>query len=222
MPGRRKRVAFVTIGQSPRDDMVPEMLAQIGDGIEPVEFGLLDGLSRDEITRLEPTADDYRLVSLLHDGSEVVIAKAWAARRLQEVIDEIDGKGFDLIVLLCTGSFPLVRSRTLLVEAGRVVDHLIDALSEDGRVVGMMLPNARQVGAFERSSNGHAPIVASHASPYTDRRFADAVRELDQADLIVMHCMGYDLAMKAEVSRLSGKPVLLSRGVVAAAVQQLL
>jgi hypothetical protein len=25
----RKRVAFVTIGQSPRDDVVPEMLAQI-------------------------------------------------------------------------------------------------------------------------------------------------------------------------------------------------
>jgi protein AroM len=222
MPGPRKRVAFMTIGQSPRDDVLPEMLAQIGDGIESVEVGLLDGLSREEIARLAPTGDGYRLVSRLRDASEVVIAKEWAERRLQEVVEEIDGKEFDLIVLLCTGSFPHLRSRTLLVEAGRVVDHLVDALTEDGRVVGMMLPNAKQVGAYERSSNGQAPTIATHASPYTDSRVSDAVDDLKGADLIVMHCMGYDAAMKAEVARLSGKPVLLSRGLVAAAVQQLL
>ena len=222
MPERKKRVAFVTIGQSPREDVLPEMLAQIGGGIEPAEIGLLDGLSREEIARLTPIGDGYRLVSRLRDGSEVVIAKDWAERRLQEVIEELDGNGFDLIVLLCTGSFPHQRSRTLLVEAGRVVDHLVDALSEDGRVVGVMLPNARQVGAYERSSNGQAPTVATHASPYGDSRFPDAVNELKDADLIVMHCMGYDAAMKAEVARLSGKPVLLSRGLVAAVAQQLL
>lgn len=218
-----KRVAFITIGQSPRDDVMPEMLAQIGGGIEPTEFGLLDGLDRAEIAALEPAGDGYRLVSRLRDGSEVVIDKAWAERRLQEVIAEVDRRGFDLIVLLCTGSFPHLRSKTLLVGAGRVVDRLVDALSEDGRTVGMMLPNAKQVGAYERSSNGHAAMVATHASPYTGAcRFAEAVRELGRADFIVMHCMGYDAAMRAEVARLSGKPVLLSRGVAAAAVQQLL
>ena len=222
MPGQSKRVAFVTIGQSPRDDVMPEMLAQIGAGIEPVEIGLLDGLSREEIARLAPSGDGYRLVSRLRDGSEVVVAKAWAERRLQEVVHEIDGEGFDLIVLLCTGSFPQLRSRTLLVEAGRVVDHLVDALSEDGRVVGLMLPNAKQIGAYQRSSNGQAPTIATHASPYADRRFPEAVDDLKGADLIVMHCMGYDAAMKTEVARLSGKPVLLSRGLVAATVQQLL
>ena len=222
MPGQSKRVAFVTIGQSPRDDVMPEMLAQIGANVEPVEIGLLDRLSREEIARLAPSGEGYRLVSRLRDGSEVVVAKEWAERRLQEVVYEIDDDGFDLIVLLCTGSFPQLRSRTLLVEAGRVVDHLVDALSEDGRVVGLMLPNAKQVGAYQRSSNGQAPTIATHASPYAGSRLAEAVADLKEADLIVMHCMGYDAAMKTEVARLAGKPVLLSRGLVAATVQQLL
>jgi len=218
----QKRVAFITVGQSPRIDIMPEMLAEIGEGIEPVEFGLLDGFSRAEIAALAPKGEAYRIVSRLADGSEAVLAKDWVEARFQAMIDEVDAQGFDLIVLLCTGSFPSLRSRTMMVEAGRVVDHVVDALAMEGRTIGMMLPNAAQVGAFERSSAGRNPVVASHASPYTDRRFAAAAAELKDTDFVVMHCMGYDRAMRREVAEVSGRPVLLSRGAVAALVRQLI
>lgn len=217
----RKRVAFVTIGQAPRDDLMPEILAQIGDGIEATEVGMLDGLSREEIAAHAPRDDGARLVSRLTDGTEVLLDKSWVEGRLQEAVAELDRGGFHLIVLLCTGNFPKLHSKTLLVESGRVVDHMVDALSEDGRTVGLMVPNEAQVGHFARSAPGAPTTVASHASPYTDRRFAEATRDLAPADFIVMHCMGYDLAMRAQVAELSGKPVLLSRAVVASAVMQL-
>lgn len=41
------RLAFVTIGQTPRDDVVPEMLALLESGpgeLQVDEFGALDGL----------------------------------------------------------------------------------------------------------------------------------------------------------------------------------
>ena len=217
----RKRVAFVTIGQAPRDDLMPEILAQIGDGIEATEIGLLDGLSREEIAAHSPSDDGDRLVSRLTDGTEVLLDKSWVEGRLQEAVAEVDRGGFHLIVLLCTGNFPNLHSKTLLVESGRVVDHMVDALSADGRTVGLMVPNEAQVGDFARSAPGAPATVASHASPYTNRRFAEATRDLAPADFIVMHCMGYDLAMRAQVAELSGKPVLLSRAVVASAVMQL-
>jgi len=217
----RKTVAFVTIGQSPRDDMLPEMLERIGSGIEPIEIGVLDDLDDDAIARLAPKAGDHTLVSRLRDGREVTIGKVWTRQRLVEIMDGLDRRGLDLIVLLCTGYFEGVRSRTLMVEAQRIVDHTVEAVSEDGRAVGVMVPLAGQMDEFHGRERGGASVVMAHASPYSDGRFEDAARELAKTDLIVMHCMGYTEAMRRRVAAVSGKPVLLARRLVANAVAEL-
>jgi len=217
----RKTVAFVTIGQSPRDDMLPEMLERIGSGIEPIEIGALDDLDDDAIARLAPKAGDHTLVSRLRDGREVTIGKVWTRQRLVEIMDGLDRRGLDLIVLLCTGYFEGVRSRTLMVEAQRIVDHTVEAVSEDGRAVGVMVPLAGQMDEFHGRERGGASVVMAHASPYSDGRFEDAARELAKTDLIVMHCMGYTEAMRRRVAAVSGKPVLLARRLVANAVAEL-
>ncbi len=217
-----KRVAFVTIGQSPRGDMLPEMLAWIGPGIEPVEVGALDGLSREEIARLAPVGDEHHLVSRLHDGTEVVIGKTWVQDRLKAMMADLDAQAPFLVVLLCTGHFEGVRSRALMVESQRIVDHAVDALSEDGRTVGVMVPLEAQIAEFHVQATRERPVVYAYASPYSDDRFDEAARQLALADLIVMHCMGYDEAMRRRVAGISGKPVLLARRLVAGAVAQLL
>jgi len=216
-----RTVAFVTIGQSPRDDMLPEMLERIGSGIEPIEIGALDDLDDDAIARLAPKAGDHTLVSRLRDGREVTIGKVWTRQRLVEIMDGLDRRGLDLIVLLCTGYFEGVRSRTLMVEAQRIVDYTVEAVSEDGRAVGVMVPLAGQMDEFHGRERGGASVVMAHASPYSDGRFEDAARELAKTDLIVMHCMGYTEAMRRRVAAVSGKPVLLARRLVANAVAEL-
>jgi protein AroM len=219
---RRKRVAFVTIGQSPRVDMLPEMLARIGPDIEPIEIGALDDLGADAIARLAPRAGDQTLVSRLRDGREVTIGKTWTRQRLVELMHDLDTKDLDLIVLLCTGYFEGVHARTLMVEAQRIVDHTVDAVSEDGRTVGVMVPLATQMDEFHVREHGRTSVVLAHASPYSDGRFEDAARELAKTDLIVMHCMGYSEAMRGRVAAVSGKPVLLARRLVANAVAELI
>jgi len=219
---RRKSVAFVTIGQSPRVDMLPEMLARIGPGIEPIEIGALDDLGADAIARLAPRAGDHTLVSRLRDGREVTIGKTWTRQRLVELMHDLDTKDLDLIVLLCTGYFEGVHARTLMVEAQRIVDHTVDAVSEDGRAVGVMVPLATQMDEFHPREHGRTSVVMAHASPYSDGRFEEAARELAKTDLIVMHCMGYSEAMRGRVAAVSGKPVLLARRLVANAVAELI
>ena len=219
MPNQR-RVAFVTIGQSPRDDMLPEMLAVIGPGVVPVEVGVLDGLAPDATARLAPGPDDRLLVSRLRDGGEARLGARWVRQRLQEILDRLDAAGVDLIVLLCTGHFEGLRARTLLVEAQRVTDQAVAAFAEDGRTVGVLVPEARQVGEFH--ARGAGGVVLAHASPYAGAdRFVEAAQELAKADVIVMHCMGYSEAMRRRVAEAAGRPVLLARRLVASMVAQL-
>jgi len=216
-----RRAAFVTIGQSPRDDIVPAMRAWLGEDLEICELGALDPLTRADITALAPKPGEHRLITRLKDGTEVAVAKAAIRDRLQALFDDLDEQGFDFIVLLCTGYFEHLHSRTLLVEAQRVADHLTQALVEGARRIGVLVPSAEQMAELHQIVPGEVEVKAAFASPYSGDRFVLAGRELAECDLVVMHCMGYDEAMRAKVAKASGRPVLLAQRMLAAAVAQL-
>jgi hypothetical protein len=50
----RRRVASLTVGQTPRDDVLPDMLAQLPMALEVQEFGALDGLATPTSPRWHP------------------------------------------------------------------------------------------------------------------------------------------------------------------------
>ena len=62
------RVAFITIGQSPRSDVLPDILSEIRTSLQVTECGALDGLNDAAIADLAPRSGEARLVSRLHDG----------------------------------------------------------------------------------------------------------------------------------------------------------
>jgi protein AroM len=214
----KKRVAFLTTGQSPRTDVVPEMVEEIKKPIEVIEAGMLDDLSPAEILSLRPAPGAPVIVSRLRDGSEVLMDQREVSARLQPLIDA--NEGADVLVLLCTGSFPSLTARSALIKAGPVVDDQVRALGRFGQRIGVMVPGAAQVRHYHDAASGK--MIAAHASPYGRPRWREAVEELADADVIVMHCMGYDRAMREQVAALSGKPTLLSRSLVASAVAELL
>jgi protein AroM len=102
-----------------------------------------------------------------------------------------------------------------------VTDHLTRALVEGSARIGVLVPHAEQIGELHQVVPAGVEVRTAFASPYGGDRFAEAARELGDCHLIVMHCMGYDEAMRAEVARVSGRPVLLARRMLAAAVAQL-
>ena len=63
---------------------------------------------------------------------------------------------------------------------------------------------------------GNVKVLA--ASPYGDpKELLQAAEQMrrEPVDLIVLDCIGYNAAMKKEVEALSGKPVVLSRTLLA-------
>lgn len=216
------RLAFVTIGETPRVDMVPELLAGIGAEVDAHEFGALDELSDSDIADLAPRSGETAFATRRRDGSEVAIAKERIEPRLERLLHRIDDMNFDIVVLLCTGTHVAPLKKTLMIEAQRVVDKMVEAMSASTGRLGVLLPLERQITEFpERHVFPGTPKLAA-ASPYAGDDIATQAKALVGCDLVIMHCMGYSEAMRDEVQKAVGAPVLLSRRIVSSAVRQIL
>src|SRR5919202_1226959 len=98
-------LGLVTIGQAPRSDVVPAMLPHLGDGVELLEAGCLDGLDRDEIASMAPGPGQYVLTTRLAGGGSVVVGRPHVERRLPRKVQELAERGASAVALLCTGEF---------------------------------------------------------------------------------------------------------------------
>lgn len=217
MSPARPRIGLITIGQSPRIDMVPEMLAWL-DGAEPLEQGALDGLTAKEIAGLRPTGDDHTLVTRLRDGSSAVIGKRHILRRMQRAIDDLETAGADASVLLCTGEFPAFRHRKPLLPADQLLVHGVRGLAGGARV-GVVCPLPEQEEDVRRKwADLTGDLYVASGSPYGPLEAAvQAAGRLaaSRVDFIVLDCMGFTQAMKRRVQQEFHVPVLLARSVVA-------
>lgn len=236
-----ERVTFLTIGQTPRTDLVPEIVAALPRGVEVREWGALDGLGPEEIAELTPDEHDHALITRLKDGSQVVIGKRWVTKRIQAYLDRCNeepmpedggagermargawGSG-EATLLLCTGDFSALRPHGLFLDSQHLVDGGVDALCHGAESIGLLVPLDRQ----QKEHHYHPPagqrLRSAYASPYdASDDFEAAGRALADCDLIVMHCMGFSEAQRAAVAEASGRPVLLARRLVASALAQLL
>jgi protein AroM len=219
---RRVRIGFATIGQAPRSDTVPAIVAALGQPVEVVEAGALDGLSDAQIAQMAPREGEYSFATRLADGRQVVVGKSAAEDRLAPVLERMDGEGLDLVVALCAGTRLPALKKTLLVEPQRVVDGITVALAASCRRIGIVVPLEQQVSRFHMEGEVAAEVRVTHASPYEGDRFFEAGRELADCDLVVMHCMGYTPAMRARLAAGAGVPTVSAPELLAGVLKQLI
>jgi len=217
------RVGAVTIGQSPRSDIIPELRPILPADVEILEAGALDGLAADAIRALEPQDGETVLVSRLRDGTPVRLAHSRLLPLLERQVADLAAR-VDAVLLLCTGSFrpfqvgrPVLYPEPLLLAFARAVfpGH-----------IGVITPDSAQVGEQqERWGKVARQVTVAACSPYAaavelpslGARLAEA-----GVDCIVLDSLGYSLAMKHSVRRSAGRPVLLPRTILARAAAELL
>jgi protein AroM len=216
----RPIAGLVTIGQSPRVDIVPDMADLIGPGVEIREAGALDGLDRAQIAALEPDADDEILVTRLADGTSVFVGKRHIEARVQARIAELEAAGASVTALLCTGAFPRLAATRLLIQPQQVLLGVLRGLAWPGRL-GVLTPSERHVPQTEERwrADGFDPLVVP-LSPYDEEdpaALATAAGALRTAGtgLVVLDCMGFRRKTRDELARLTGAPVLVANLLVA-------
>ncbi|WP_329001954.1 AroM family protein [Kribbella sp. NBC_00709] len=212
-------LGVVTIGQSPRSDMVPEMMRWLPSSVEVRERGALDGLSSADLTTLAPKPADETLTTRLRDGSSVVIGRAGILPRLQAAIDILEAGGADVVLIVCTGEFPAFRHSRPLLSAGPLLAAGLSALAGDS-LVGVICPLAEQEQqSYEKFAHLDQKIKVAWATPYqpgvTELEKAATELAAEGAQLLVLDCMGYTEEHRQAAAAASGLPVILSRSLVA-------
>jgi protein AroM len=211
---RPSRIALVTIGQAPRPDIVPEILAMLDAEPEFDEFGALDGLDQETIALNPAGPRDRSLYTRLADGTHVVVRASFIEERLQQLILMLDRRGYDLIVLVSTGVFRPIATLTPFVHGQRALDAWIAALVLGDCQIGVVYPLAQQM----RTHLAHGLLIQNArfaAATGETGRLEEAATRLREADFVLMHSVGYTEAMARQVSAKTGKPVVTARRIIA-------
>lgn len=218
------KVGAVTIGQSPRVDVMGDMKAILGEEVEVLEAGALDGLSMEEIEEMEPGEDDYVLVSRLKSGGFAKFGESFILSRLQDCITRLENNGAEVIVFLCAGSFPdIFKANVPLIYPSKILNGIAKAVSERSNMI-LITPDEEQIQqAYDQWGPIMEQVTAIAANPYGDEeeliKAAQKAKEID-SDLIVMDCIGYTEAAKKLVRKISGKPVILCRTMLARVISE--
>ncbi|MBP2099373.1 AroM family protein [Enterococcus rivorum] len=211
----KKNIGIITIGQSPRTDILPI----IHEYIDPkviYHVGVLDGLSSEKIESLAPEVDEKQmLTSLLKNGHSVLLSQQKILPLLKKKIIEAEEQGCKFIWLLCTGSFPELKTeKSFLIEPDQVISELLKVFNQGEFKLGVLLPKMEQQIYVAPKYQGIRAVVYTNLSPYElhtqDKLNAtiDFFRK-EQCDLIILDCMGYQPKLKKLLQEATQTKVIL-------------
>lgn len=219
------KLGAITVGQSPRTDVTGDIMEIFKGKAEILERGALDGMSLEEVGRLEPENGEYVLVSRMRDGTQVSFSEQKILPRIQMCIDELERSGVDMILFFCTGEFACeFRSDVPLIFPCDLISRLIPVLCGVKQLI-VVTPTQRQVEQSQNKWKKYVDhVVTVAASPYGEweelEEVCDRISELE-GPLVIMDCIGYSCAMKQMVAEKTGKMVVLSRTMAARVISEL-
>jgi len=213
---------FLSVGQSPRADIIDDMLGNLDLSIEAQEIGALDGLPPAELDELKVRPGETSIVTKLADGSTIVISKPRIAERMAGIAAAFQPNQFDLVVILSTGLFRDFESICPTVNAQRAMESTVISLAAHGSAVGLIQPLKQQIDELSIPALAPYKITASYAAEGDKQSLAGALVDLADAEIIVLNSVSVTEADRQTVAKASGKPVVLARRIVASAIRLLL
>lgn len=222
------KLGAITVGQSPRVDVTPDLAALLGLGeqAELIEGGGLDGLSKAEIEAFAPGPSDYVLVSRLNDGTEATFAERHVLPRIQAEINRMEKEGVRLIMMFCTGEFPdSLVSHVPLLYPSQLLDRLIPLLTKESHLIVATpspLQKEQQKTRWGKLVDKVEVVAVSPYGSLSDIRSAAKEAAKLPGDLVLLDCIGFSQKMKDIFLEETGKPVVLPRTLLARVAAELL
>lgn len=221
----KSKVGIITIGQSPRTDVTFDLKEIWGNLVNVIEKGCLDGLTLKEIQKMKPEEEDYILVTRLKDGTQVIVTKKYILPKIQEKIKELNKEGVDVILLLCTGELPTLKSKVPIIRPHELLHKIVAAIAGEEKI-GILVPLPEQKEQFKKEwllSGVDAEIACG--SPYRGKEiYLKGIEELSNKEisLIVMDCIGYSKEMKQKAKKLADIPIILPRTLIARVINEII
>lgn len=220
-------IGLVTIGQSPRIDLTPDLEDLWQSRYTILERGALDDLTPEAIAQLAPTAGETVLVSRLREGGCARMAEERLIPLVQEAIT-LTARQASAVFLLCTGEFPPMASPVPLFEPDRILRNTVRGILKPGQRLGVIVPEKDQQEDIVRRWAKYIDneVITDFGSPYAGdthllEQAAERLKKQD-VDLIVLDCLGYSQRMKYIVKAITGRPVIIPRTLVGRLIEEVL
>ena len=219
----KKRVGFLTIGQSPREDIMVEVKPLMAPNIEVVEYGLLDDLNAKRIDSLEPQGQETRLVSRLRDGRQVILSERKISELLPKAIESMHrDMHMEAVGVLCTHEFPEIEFSCPVIFPAESMKFQIDK-TKIVQKLGVVVPLENQIVMTEQKWGNKKTFVVSK-SPYGDVKIWHDVADIliaEKIGTVILDCIGYTLKDRNEIQGLLDAPILLPRTILASAINNI-
>lgn len=207
-----KLIGALTIGQSPRLDLVDPLRGHLPDDCRIIEVGALDGLTTAAIPPMgERIESIYPLTTRLRDGALVVVEEAFLLPRLQQALDYLENEGAVASILLCAGSFTHLQGARPLFKPFAVGSLLLRALGLSS--LGLIAPIVGQVAPIQRrwQAAGFTATVWTADINQQDQTFQrQLAAQIKRSDLqcIVLDYVGHPAQSVAQLQRHCPLPVI--------------
>ncbi len=218
----RPIVHFISAGRSPRDDIVPDLLAFLDQPVDAREIGALDDLTEAEIAAMAPAAGEQVIHTRLGPGRWIVVSKARLTRRMQDLVSALPVEGRPLVVILSTGLLGDFPTPFPTVNAQRALETAIRSLIAEGERLGIILPLERQARADMLPELRRFDTLSAAVETGDRIGMMEALARLSPCDIVVLNSVSYTEADARLIRQVSGKRVILARRIIGSAINLLL
>lgn len=210
-------IGCLTIGQSPRPEIIDELTGLLPRNCRLTERGALDGQNTTQLQKAAATGNEAFYVTLLRDGTEIKVSKLALEGLLRSSLTDLQRRGAHLAVLLCTGEFPAMAVGIPFFRGSEIIKARVKQ-DYRGKKIAVVVPDPGQAAHMSQRWNNFGVNHDIHdCLPYyeTDKsRNLCAQLRNSQADFIVLDCFGFTLEMAKCFRQQTGKHVLLPREMV--------
>ena len=212
---RGMRIAILSIGETPRSDIIEVLFGNLDTTVQIDEFGLLDGLSEEAIKDLAPTPDDVPLSAFRHGRPHVGIGTRASTRAMARKALDADQGGYDLIILMSTGIYLPPRLRTPALDTQQLVDIWVECHVQAGHQVGVIYLIESQHDTVESHYRGVMRNLQAVELASTNSQLKPVVNSIAGFNVIVLNSVSYTGNLARRIERLSGKPVVTATQILA-------
>ena len=202
-------IGVLTIGQSPRPDLVDLLWQVLPDGCQVEETGALDGLSASLIPPISEGV--YPLTTRLQDGSSVMVEESFLLPRLQQALEHLESKGVAASILLCAGTFAGLQGVQPVFKPFTVASN--EFRTRGLKSLGLIAPIKEQVTPIRRrwQAAGFEATVWTADLSRQDKGFRQQLAaqiEMNELECIVLDYVGHPPQHVTQLQQNSMLPVI--------------
>lgn len=206
-------LGVLTIGQSPRDDIVPVLRHFLPAETAVTEIGCLDDFSDVEIADLTPVDAHDGIETRLRSGESVIVSKSALEPMLVSCLRDLPRP----VLFLCSSVFSAMSGQSGIIQPSETILPVMRHAAS-GQILGVIGPESdlpRQPDYWHPHTPGAQFAAGSPTDPVDVLIDAAQALRANGCTMLFLDCMGFSNEQREVIRTASGLPTIAATTLVA-------